>query len=738
MLHFTQKTLLITIASCFFAQTLLQNKSTAAENYALLVGCTQYSAGGYRELVGAANDVQGFQNLLTKSLDFDEVVTLSGWPEDLLKRPTYKNITREYERLIERAQPESQIVILMAGHGFRFPLPDTQTDVLDPDNPEPDGLDEAFLAADYQAGKNMILDNQIGDWLERLRAKGAHTLIIFDSCFSGTMTRGERGEVSREITASEAGVSLKKLKLSQNRARVQLAKLEQKYSRNPEGIDLQQSGSHTGSVVAFYAAQEFETAPEVTRPIGADTTDSRFKHGLLSYHLEQELRNLSSSVSYRDLGRSLVRRYRADGRRYPTPFWEGDLDREVLGFKEWPEAAAAIRLLKEDNELHVSGGLLAGITKDSILAVFAPDDLTYKSPTGYVRVIESGVQFAKVAPITYEGQQAIEPQTLPSESICRIIYQDLGVAKISLWLDPILTSNQQLKFDQKQNVFQIVKNEEDADWVLIAEADVLMSIPQSDSSEFQAGAVLLPAVHVTVLDQRGAQLTKQLAKVPHTIIYKSTLLNSELLTTQVTTELQKVIVWRNLWKVAKAYESPSLLVPKQDINLVVDVNSNLTGKIKPISRLNNSDRISLSIENLSYNAYWYCLVILDGRYGVSIMPVKGIPGRNLRNSSEKQVTRRIGTITVNHNSIGTNGFLLLAVSQKQSREQPNYRFLAQAQIGKQSAIQRNVASEMKTPFEKLLWESFAGGDMAFRGPKTLENPQISSWSWVTFPSPGME
>src|SRR5437588_613294 len=84
-----------------------------------------------------------------------------------------------------RAGAGTQVVILMSGHGVQVPIPESQTDPLDPKNPEPDGKDEVFLPADVKsftrAGlENAILDNQFDDWLTRLRARGAAVWILFD------------------------------------------------------------------------------------------------------------------------------------------------------------------------------------------------------------------------------------------------------------------------------------------------------------------------------------------------------------------------------------------------------------------------------------------------------------------------------------------------------------------------------------------------------------------------------
>src|SRR5262249_9911713 len=117
-----------------------------------------------------------------------------------------------FESLIARAKPESRVVIVLSGHGIQVPIPPSQTNPLDPKNYEPDGMDEVFLPADVgdwtvEGLKNAILDDQVGAWLDQLRAKGAHVLIVFDCCHSGTMTRSGPGV--REISRSASAAALK-------------------------------------------------------------------------------------------------------------------------------------------------------------------------------------------------------------------------------------------------------------------------------------------------------------------------------------------------------------------------------------------------------------------------------------------------------------------------------------------------------------------------------------------------
>ena len=76
------------------------------------------------------------------------------------------------------------VVFYFSGHG---------TSVRDQNHDEADGMDEALCPFDVdpKTGKNLILDDELGDLIRTLR--GRDTVVILDSCHSGGMT-----EVSME------------------------------------------------------------------------------------------------------------------------------------------------------------------------------------------------------------------------------------------------------------------------------------------------------------------------------------------------------------------------------------------------------------------------------------------------------------------------------------------------------------------------------------------------------------
>lgn len=327
---------------------------------ALLVGCSRYPhLPAWRQLYGPDNDVTLMASLLGRapfSFATSEIQVLSGWPAEESRRPTKANILRQLGRLANEARPGDQIVILLAGHGSQQPA-----NADDPGDSEPDGLDEIFLAADVgswngQAGQvdNAIVDDDLRRAIALMQKNGAFVWAIFDSCHSGTMTRG--GEVERYVPPQELGVPIAAVG---SRGAVE------------DGAEL---SPDAGGVVAFYAAQANQTTPEMPLP-------DRVKdpvHGLFTYTLASVLRQSDSRLTYRELAAAIAERYR-DRRGSPTPLVEGGaLDREVLGVvdrpggPERPTALVVAPVAGHEGRYRLSAGDLDGLTTGTVLTVPVP------------------------------------------------------------------------------------------------------------------------------------------------------------------------------------------------------------------------------------------------------------------------------------------------------------------------------------------------------------------------------
>lgn len=690
---------------------------------ALLVGCSTYQDQKINPLPGCVNDVTSFEYLLREKFGFRQITRLSGWPDDASARPTNANISAAFEQLVEQAQPDSQVFILLSGHGTQFPLPESQQNLLDPANPEPDALDEAFLPADYTGGKNMLLDNQIGQWLTALTGKGAHVWIVFDSCHSGTMMRSGTHETQKTITPEQAGIPPEQLQAARKRAET----LQQ--SQPPvrsDGQEIPTPAEGQGSVVAFYAAQEFETAPEVIRPAGSPVKDE-FRHGMLAWHTHQLLSSASAGMTYQQLARSLISRYRAErSTTPPTPFFQGQLDREVLGLRTWPKPSP-LQLQASEDGVFLSGGELAGLSPGTILSVYAPSVTEQKTALGYVRITELKLDAAGIEPVEYQGVQPVPLAQFPDQSACRVVSQDLGSLKLKLFLqaEPALQGNspdlQQLLepvLKSEQAVAELCTRLEEADWLLT------YVTPDTAQKTFQqqveAPALLL--VDRSANDPAHPQGTVR-------AVYSSQELKPE--SSILASDLRKIFRWRSLWRIADAYSESSQVVDGHSVQLNVrrltgpeDLSA---GTALEDSRLQVGDCVLTRISNTGYDRYWYTVLFLNGDFGVELVGQGSIERRpTVGNPPVRELER----IQLSSESSGVEGYLVIAVSQRESRLQPDYSFLTQTSLSEPDQQQPIQRSSLTTPFDQLLLMSREGGSR-MRSSVSPGNPQISAWSWVT-------
>ena len=401
---------------------------------ALLIGCTKYpNLEGRWQLGGPANDVTLLRTLLIDKFGFasGDISCLSEEAGGNERRPTRANIEREFQSLIAQSKPGQQIVILLSGHGHQ--QPDTSNDPKH--DPEPDGLDEVFLPTDVgpwsesvQAIENGLVDDDLGKWLQAIRAGGASVWIIFDACHSGTMIRGNDTEKLRRIPPDVL---------------VPQAVLERAQAKSParsKGAGPSQDESVFGEfgnnagIVALYAVRPDEVTPELPLPLETtDGADSK-TYGLLTFALCEVLAGQQSPLTYRDLPERILARYISWGRHFPVPLAEGtDQDREVLGMREWPRSPILLDA-RPQGRYEVNVGSLYGLTLDSILAVHPPaGGAEPEKVLGHVKVQRVTLLNAEVVPCEYESQPA--PTKLPAGARCDLVYRDAGNFRIRVGVD---------------------------------------------------------------------------------------------------------------------------------------------------------------------------------------------------------------------------------------------------------------------------------------------------------------
>ena len=150
------------------------------EGYALVVGvndCPEFvlpDGSRARPLRGAETDADTVASLMVEHFGFKKqnVWLYKG------SKATHAAIKTAFEKLIRQVKPDDVFVFHFSGHG-------TQIRELKPPLDEPDKLDEALSVFDSTSdGANLLLDDQLGLWLEEIPARDV--TVLLDCCHAGT------------------------------------------------------------------------------------------------------------------------------------------------------------------------------------------------------------------------------------------------------------------------------------------------------------------------------------------------------------------------------------------------------------------------------------------------------------------------------------------------------------------------------------------------------------------------
>ncbi|WP_306261406.1 caspase family protein [Pararhizobium sp. IMCC21322] len=341
-------------------------EAIAKKNLALIVGVSKYqNLPKELWLKGPRNDAILVRDFLisnsARPFEEDNIKVLADGVEGA-DIPTLAAIRGAMSDLAAEAGPGDFIYLHFSGHGTQAPARDPSTEL--------DGLDELFLPADIGAWDNTVgtvtnalVDDEIGELIGAIQAKGAHIWAVFDSCHSGTVTRAASladpldREVSRKLSPAVLGISDAELVA----ARPTTRSIGVEEAGSPVESLADSPTSETGSFVAFYAAQTNQTTPEMRLP--ANKTP-REPHGLFTFTILEAIAQ-NPGMSYRQLGQEILRTYSVLNRSQPTPLFEGDLDfgvfsnTEAAFIQQWPVKQTGGTLTITAGRLH---GLSLGET----------------------------------------------------------------------------------------------------------------------------------------------------------------------------------------------------------------------------------------------------------------------------------------------------------------------------------------------------------------------------------------
>jgi hypothetical protein len=743
-----------------------QQKDAPTKKYALLVGCTTYQLEAIDALAGPGNDVPRFAEVL-EGLGFpkENITRYVGWPRDPRKRASYANIIAGFEDLVKKAGRDTQIVILLAGHGDQVPIPKSRKASARPRSLKLDGMDRVFLPADVKEWqddqvKNAIIDDTIGNYLDAMAQKGAAVWIILDCCHSGTMARDvSKGDVERvrEVRRGALKIPKQAYEEAAERARELRKHLEAQGEKTRSVAAILDKGmlqveprkTGKGSVVAFYACQPYEKAPELVRPAGMPLVDENY-YGLLSYTLTSMLQaHAKAKLTYRELAQMLVASYQAErGSRAPTPFAEGDLDREVLGMKVWPKRAQMI-LQHADGKLRIGGGGVLTLTDGTVLAVYPPKDdkRDPKVALGHVKVVGLTAFHADVEPCAHGKLPLVAADKLPARGPCTVVSQDLGDMRLPVavgkrpdagkpptpeerkrWAN--LTAALDGLPEATAKLIRKVEDQARADWVLWVE-DGKVELRQGDGR--------------ASIDLKEEYLVKKAASegkpVSRLVFAEYDADDVKVIAAGLDRDLQKIFSWRNLWRIAGTLgargeeESADLKVELLKLKEIVPKKQYAPdGKVVPGAALRPGDFIELRVSNTGREDLWVAILFMDANCGI-----KQLDSRTVKAGEPLRPIRG----PIDATSEGREGFVILSVPVKAQRVAPDFRFLEQdplrpKQVREKSRAVRlqNAQKGPQTPFQRLLTSAAFGGEQT-RGFDMQEptTPNIQSVSWRTAAPP---
>jgi hypothetical protein len=162
------------------------------KNRALVVGVNYYAQNYVKPTPGAEEDALAAAEFIQQKYGFldSEIRVLTG------RQATAANIVNTFRQwLIEGTEPGDRVYFHYSGHGSRIPDQAPKE--------EADGYDEVIAPYDVelrgQTFINVVTDDQIGQLIAQL--SGRRVVMLFDSCHSGTISRGTGGGAAPEKPA---------------------------------------------------------------------------------------------------------------------------------------------------------------------------------------------------------------------------------------------------------------------------------------------------------------------------------------------------------------------------------------------------------------------------------------------------------------------------------------------------------------------------------------------------------
>lgn len=725
---------LITKILAMICFSLWTSQIMATEKYALLVGVSHYPNLEERfQLKGPANDVALIQQvLLEKGFAENHIQILADGLTS--KMPTRKNILTALDHLTQQVNADDFVLLHFSGHGSQQPVSATNQT-----HNEPDGLDEIFLPRDIgnwqdDIGmvKNAIVDDEFKKYLTILRNKGVSSWLIFDSCHSGTMTRGISKTAIRErrVSPHALGVPTQALESVRQAQKsrgslsrgvrglnspietplmeTELPKSRGSLSRGLRGLN-ETMVDKQGSYVAFYAAQTTETTPEMPLPVGYPDKRS---YGLFTYTLAEVLTQYDN-ITYRQAGQLVLQRYAAQNHFSPTPSYEGTLmDAPIFGTQN-TQRIPQWQIQTKLRQLQIATGQLHGLAKGSILAIVPDSAASKEAILGYVQITRVGISESIIKSIAYNKKPVLPIQNIPKNAYARLVESKISLTlRIALPPEPLARTKLSTpeiqarrvlaKMIQSQQDFGVnliwVPADEDADLYLLLKADQLWLLPPTGE-----------------LVEKGPHKN-------HSIRLNTT---EQDLHDKLVSSFQAIAKVISLLRMSQ--QMPRGLFANQ---ILINVNVERAGQsinftADKILTLSGGDIMTLSVENKSHSAVDVTILFIDSEYGITSMyPAEYGEINRIEAGGNDWLELELYADT-----IGIERLVIIATEAKSNAMMKDFSFLAQPRLPRTRGSKRNL-------YDLFLEAGFGVQKPGTRGAKIrkgLNQTVIKVFSWKIAP-----
>ncbi|MFA7242236.1 MAG: caspase family protein [Sulfuricellaceae bacterium] len=663
----------------------------AAQKHALLVGVSNYSALNEQlQLKGPSNDVVLMRNVLQQFGFAERDVRVLADGVEGAGSPTREAILGELKRLASTVEEGDFVYLHFSGHGSQQPTKPSKQP------PEPDGLDEIFLPADvgkWDGGKgevmNAVIDSEFGNFTTAMRRRGAFVWAVFDSCHSGSMTRGAAVDDVRyrQVLPQNLGISDSEMQHAQAGA------IRTRGAPSAKGGTLVEETlkSKAGGFVAFYAAQSTETTPEEPQPVDQPV---RKPYGIFTYTLAQTLAT-NPNLSYRQAGQQILNRYAARNRFSPTPLFEGSsLDAPVFGsgageFKpQW-------KTRKKGQEWEIPAGALHQLSDGAIFAILPSPAGEEKDIVGYAKAVNTQLLQTGITPVEYANKRAIPASDIPKDAYARLVNSKLaldlnialpsggntpGHAKVERVLDKLA------KGKVEGVKINWVKSGLAADIRLTVQDEKIWLLPSS-------GVIVKSGPHKT----HSIDLTADEEKLADTL----------------QTSFQKIAKVINLLRLSSQMASNpiagnlelKLLHQKAGSRNITEVHAGAIPSFKA------GDKLTLALKNNHPRPVDVTVLFVDSEYGVSLMHPSYPGDANRIEAAGKNDT--LVEVELNADTLGQESMIMIAVEAEPQALMADFSFLTQTSLDRTRGA--GLGGEADDGVHELFQQAGFGGTITQRG-----------------------